>query len=303
MTPAEKEKWVATRDLSPWKRRFRIFWAGWDTRICVCFVTVLLIVALLPSQLWPESACRVNLVLRHQPPWIAGGSSAHLLGTDHLGRNILYRLFRSTRLTLLIAGLATLVSTLTGTTAGLISGYFRGKADVIVMQLVDTLLAFPSLLLVLALVAAVGRTLTGLVVVLGITGWAQYTRVIRSVTLSLSGVEFVEAAKAVGGKPFYILVRHLLPNIVSPIVVLSTLGISQVILTESVISFLGLGPAPPDITWGGMIGEGRNYLYSAWWSAFFPGSFIFMSVLCFNYLGDVVREAFDPFTTRHVSRS
>jgi peptide/nickel transport system permease protein len=156
--------------------------------------------------------------------------------------------------------------------------------------------------LVLALVAVIGRTLTGLVIVLGITGWAQYTRVIRSMTLSLTEADFVEAAKAVGGRPSYILLRHLLPNLVSPIIVLSTLGISQVILIESAISFLGLGPAPPDATWGGMIGEGRNYIYAAWWSAFFPGLVIFLTVMCLNYTGDSIREAFDPFTARHARK-
>jgi len=279
-------------------RRLSRLSAGWDARLCLLFVALLTVISVLPAGVWPKAATEVQVMLRHQPPWFVGGTQEHVLGTDHLGRDILYRLLRSTRLTLLISVLATLISTVSGTAAGLIAGYFRGKAEAVVMQLVDMLLAFPSLLLVLALVAVVGRTLTGLVIVLGITNWAQYTRVIRSVTLSLRESEFVEAARGVGGSSPYIMLRHLLPNIVSPIIVLSTLGISQVILTESAISFLGLGPAPPDVTWGGMIGEGRNYLYTAWWSASIPGAVIFTTVLCLNYLGDVVREAFDPFATR-----
>jgi peptide/nickel transport system permease protein len=180
----------------------------------------------------------------------------------------------------------------------LIAGYRRGYVDAVIQQLVDTLLSIPSLLLVLALVAAFGRTLTGLMLVLGASGWAQCARVIRGVTISLSKEEFVDAAKAVGAGSVHILRRHLLPNAISPIIVLATLTLSEVILMESALSFLGLGPSPPEITWGGMIGDGRNYIYQAWWTSVLPGVFICATVLVFNYLGDLVREVFDPFTVR-----
>ncbi len=266
--------------------------------MCLLFVFVLLFLSILPQNIWPDTAVGIDLTLRHLPPSVKVDKGFHLFGTDQLGRDILFRLCKSTRLTLLIALSATLFSTITGIAAGLCAGYFRGYVDAVIQQLVDTLLSIPSLLLVLALVAAFGRTLIGLMLVLGVSGWAQYTRVIRGVAISLSEAEFVDAAVAISCGPLYIMGRHLLPNALSSVVVLSTLTLSQVILIESALSFLGLGPAPPQITWGGMIGEGRNYIYQAWWSSVFPGGVICLTVLTMNYFGDLVREAFDPFTVR-----
>lgn len=281
-----------------WGKRLRIFWSGWDARLSVFFVLILLIICVIPQDVWPTTARSVSLITRHRVPYFVDSSSPYFFGTDHLGRDLFYRILASTRLTLLIAFSATLFSLFTGTTAGVAAGYFRGKVDAVTMQLVDIMLSFPILLLVLALVATLGRNLGSLVLVLGISGWAQYTRVIRSVVLSLVELDFIESAKAVGCSSFYILIKHILPNIASSIFVLSTLNIAQIILTESAISFLGLGPSPPDITWGGIIGEGRNYIYDAWWSTFFSGLVILITVLCFNFLGDAMREAFDPRTIR-----
>jgi len=196
----------------------------------------------------------------------------------------------------MISGLAACVSTLLGTTAGLLAGYLRGAVDAIIVQLVDLFLAFPTLLLVLALVASVGRSVVGVILVLGISGWAEYTRIIRGAVISVSERAFVEAARAQGAGTLRIMVRHILPNIVSYMVILTTLNIAQFIITESTISFLGLGPSPPDVTWGGMIGEGRDYIFEAWWDAVVPGVAICLTVLALNYIGDAMREATDPFT-------
>ncbi len=287
---------------SIWSRRFRIFWGGWDARLAFILILALVVLGIAGPSIWPESSREVNLALRHKPPAIAAKDSAFWFGTDHLGRDILYRILSASRLTLVIAGLATMLSTVTGTAAGLLAGYFRGWVDAVISRVVDIMLAFPVLLLVLALVAMLGRSLAAVVIVLGLSNWAEFTRVIRSVALTLSGQDFVEAARALGAKPTRILWRHLLVNVTSSLLVMSTLTMARAILTESAVSFLGLGPAPPDVTWGGMVGEGRNYMYEAWWSSLFPGLAIVVTVLSLNFIGDALREAFDPFTVRQARR-
>jgi peptide/nickel transport system permease protein len=284
------------------KKRLAFILRGWDGWLTMLFLLGLLIVAVLPQGIWPDTATRVTLSNRHLPPSIGRASGPHLLGTDHVGRDILFRLLKSTRLTLLIAGLATLFATITGTAAGLLSGYFRGYTDTIQQQLVDAFLSIPTLLLVLALVMAFGRSLVGLMVVLGMSAWAQFARVIRSVTISVAGKDYIDAARAVGVGSGHILWRHVLPNVSSSVLVLATLALAETILIESALSFLGLGPAPPQVTWGGMIGEARGYIYVAWWSSVFPGLLICLTVLAFNYLGDLARDAFDPFAADMGSR-
>ncbi|MCC6935566.1 MAG: ABC transporter permease [Thermomicrobiales bacterium] len=282
-----------------WSRRFTTFWSAWDARASAIFLALAICLMLVPGSLWPDSANEINLMLRHQAPSITGNDSQHWLGTDALGRDMFWRILSSTRLTLLIAGLATVIATVTGTIAGLASGYMRGRTDTIISRFVDIMLAFPVLLLVLALVAALGRSVTSVVLVLGLSGWAGYTRVIRSATLTVVEQEFVEAAQCVGAGRFHIMFRHLLPNVASPIFVLATLNLASFILTESAISFLGLGPEPPSTTWGGLIGDGRNYMFEAWWVTLFPGVAIVLTVLAFNLIGDAIRDAFDPFANRN----
>lgn len=259
---------------------------------------VLLLMAGLPSGWLPDDHTIPRLMLRHRPPvWLAGGEAAFPLGTDALGRSILTRILVGARLTLVIAGSATLLATAAGTAAGLWAGYAGGRADGVIMRLVDIMLAFPIVLLVLALVAAVGASVVNLVLVLALTGWAELTRVVRSAVLSLREMEFVEAARAVGASPGRVIRRHLLANVLSPILVLATFLVSRFILTESAISFLGLGVAPPRTTWGAMIGEGRKYLFEAWWATAFPGAAIVFAVLVCNFFGDSLRDAFDPYRT------
>jgi peptide/nickel transport system permease protein len=203
------------------------------------------------------------------------------------------------RLTLLIAGAATVLATLAGTVAGLVAGYFGGSADALIMRGVDLMLAFPLVLLVLALVAALGASVVNVILVLALTGWAELTRVIRASVLSLRELEFVEAARALGAGAGRVLSRHVLVNVVSPLLVLGTVLLARFILTESAISFLGLGVAPPATTWGAMIGEGRKYLFEAWWATAFPGLAIVSAVLVVSFAGDRLRDAFDPYRLRH----
>lgn len=279
-----------------WKRRLNIFWGSWETRIAVFFLLALCVVALIPPDWWPESSIQSNLRFRHAKPSFLGGDSGFLLGADSLGRDILYRILRSTRLTLGISGIATLMSTITGTAAGLVAGFYRGWVDGMISRAVDVMLAFPMLLLVLALVTGLGQSVSAVVIVLALSGWAGYTRVLRSNSLALADLEFVQAARSLGAFPKRLLWRHLLPNVTSPLLVLSTFNLAQFLLAESSISFLGLGPVPPNTTWGSMIGDARNYINDAWWASLFPGLAIFLSVLAFNIVGDALRDAFDART-------
>lgn len=283
---------------SVWSRRFGVFWRSWEARLSALLLLVLIGIALVPTSLWPDTALNTNLTLRHRPPGITTGTTEYLFGADSLGRDVFFRVLIGTKLTLLISGLATLVATILGSAAGLCAAYFRGWVDLVVSRLVDIMLAFPILLLVLALVAALGQSVSSVVIVLALSGWAGYARVIRSATLTLVEREFVEAARCSGARSGQILLRHLLPNVASPILVLSTLNLAAFILTESSVSFLGLGPQPPAITWGALIGDGRNYMYDAWWATLFPGIAIILTVLAFNLVGDAMRDAFDPHSRK-----
>lgn len=277
-----------------WLGRLRRFWRPWDARIGSLVLILLLVVCLTPSDSWPARTYQINPALRLIPPTLAPGQGENVLGTDVLGRDLLFRILSGARLTWLISSTAVLLSTLTGVTVGLVTGYFRGWTDTITQRFVDIMQAFPILLLVLTLVASVGRSQWALIAVLSISGWAGYTRIIRSSILSLVEREFVEAARVIGASSGRIIRKHLLPNILSPILVLSTFNLAQFVLLESAISFLGLGPSPPSFTWGSLIGDGRDYIFEAWWLTAIPGIAIFVTVLALNMVGDAMRDAFDP---------
>lgn len=277
-----------------WHRRFRRFWSSWDARIGTLILVLLIIICLTPSHLWPARTSQIDPNLRLLPPTLGSRQGENAFGTDVLGRDLLFRILSGARLTWFISSTAVLLSTLTGVTAGLATGYFRGWPDTITQRFVDIMQAFPILLLVLTLVASLGRSHWALIVVLSLSGWAGYTRIIRSSILSLVELEFVEAARVIGASSGRILRKHLLPNIISPILVLSTFNLAQFVLLESSISFLGLGPAPPSFTWGSLIGDGRDYIFEAWWLTAVPGAAIFVTVLALNMVGDAMRDAFDP---------
>lgn len=278
-------------------RRARLFLRNSENGVMLILLALLVLISFVPADSLPQPPTHVNLAERFLPPaWAEGGTLDHPLGTDFLGRDLLSRIIYSARYTLLIAGLATLVATVAGTTGGLIAGFRGGWMDTVIMRIADILLAFPVILLVLALVAVVGHSLINLILVLALSAWAGYARVIRSAVLTLRAQEFIDAARSLGASEVRILWQHILPNIMSPVLVLSTFQVARFILTESAISFLGLGVAPPASTWGGMIGDGRTYLYDAWWVSAFPGLAIALTVLIFNFLGDAVRDAFDPFS-------
>ncbi|MDC3728081.1 MULTISPECIES: ABC transporter permease [Rhodococcus] len=238
------------------------------------------------------------------PVWSDGGSSTYLLGTDNLGRDILSRLIYGTQLTLLVSGIATIIAAVLGTALGLLCGYRAGSwIDAIVMRIVDASMAIPNILLVLVVVGALGTSATTLTLILGITGWIPFTRMIRSEVLSLRERDYVRAAHAIGLRDTTIVFKHILPNVAATIIVLATLAFGGNIVLEASLSFLGLGIQPPQVTWGYMLNEGRDYLATAWWISTFPGIAITLTVLGVLFTGDWLRDVLDPRgSTRRTGR-
>lgn len=228
------------------------------------------------------------------PAWLSGGSWDHPLGTDHLGRDLLARLLHGGQLTFIIGIGGMLAGAIPGTIAGLIAGYYRGLTDTAISRFVDAQLALPFILLAIAIIAARGRSVGVLVVVLAMIGWAQYARVIRAETMSLRERPFVVGLRVAGVSTPRILGAHLLPNLAGTVLVLTTLQMGTVILAESALSFLGLGVVSPQISWGAMLADGRAQLTTAWWIAAFPGLAITIVVLMVNLLGDALRSWLDP---------
>lgn len=246
----------------------------------------------------PHDPARQSLIRRFTPPvWAVGGNPAYLLGTDQVGRDILSRLIHGARISLLVGVAAVAVSLVAGVTLGLLSGFLGGRTDTAIMTVVDITLSFPPLLLALAFVAALGPSLTTIIVVLGLTGWERYARVVRAEVLALRERDFIEAARAMGVGTARTLFRHVLPNTFSSIIVLSTLQVAQAILQEAALSFLGVGTGSAYPTWGHMSALGRDFVTVAWWLPTFPGLAILATVLSINLVGDRLRDALDPRAT------
>jgi peptide/nickel transport system permease protein len=236
-----------------------------------------------------------DLAVVLKPPfWLEDGSWHHPLGTDHLGRDVYSRLIYGSQISLTISVMAALLGAAVGVAAGLVAGYRGGRLGAIIMRIVDLNLAFPLILLALAVVALLGANLKNLIIVMTITTWMIYARVVRGLTLALREREFVQAVRALGAHDARIIARHILPNLLAPVLVIWTLEVARVILMESALSFLGLGVPPPTPTWGRMLAEGRDYLTVAGWIAIFPGIAIMVTVLGINFLGDGLRDLLDP---------
>ena len=228
------------------------------------------------------------------PVWDAGGGWSNLLGTDPLGRDLLSRIIYGARISISAGALAVTVSMILGVLMGLVAGYYGGRVDTVISNAVNLMLAFPFLLLALAAVAVIGPGFRNMVIVLGITGWPIYTRVVRAETLKYREREFILAARALGLNSPRILWGHVLPNLVNTIIVMSSLEVARMIILESFLSFLGLGIQPPTPSWGAMLGEGRVYMFTHWWLAAFPGLAIFITTLGINLFGDGLRDLLDP---------
>jgi peptide/nickel transport system permease protein len=253
------------------------------------------VLATLAPALAPADPARNDLLARLTPPaWMAGGSWQHPLGTDTLGRDVVSRLLHGARVSLIVGFSAVIVAGVLGVLLGLVSGYYGGRLDDVLMRLGDVQLAFPALVLAIAVLAVVGSGLGNVVLVLGVTGWVTYARIARGETLSLRHREFVEGARALGARDAEILWRHVLPNVLPSITVVATFSVARTIIAEASLSFLGLGIPPPAPSWGAMLDEGRNYLTTGWWLALFPGLAILAVVLGINVVGDWLRDTLDP---------
>lgn len=218
----------------------------------------------------------------------------HLMGTDSLGRDIASRIVYGTRVSLYVGLISVSIALILGTTIGMIGGFFGGYVDATVMRLVDMMLAFPGLVLALLIAGLLGPSLTNTMIAVGIINTPTYARVARGALLSVLAEPYTEAARAIGGTNLHIIYRHLLPNIMVPLIVLATISLSTAILAESSLSFLGLGVQPPEPSWGGMLSNGRPFMEIAPWVAIFPGVAIMIAVLGFNLLGDGLRDVVDP---------
>ncbi|WP_020675652.1 ABC transporter permease [Geopsychrobacter electrodiphilus] len=221
-------------------------------------------------------------------------SGAHLLGTDDLGRDVLLRMIYGARISLLVGFVAVGISTMLGILVGSLAGFYGGWVDALVMRFVDIMLCFPTFFLILAVIAFLNPSIWNIMVVIGITSWMGVARLVRAEFLSLREREFVLAARAVGANDLRLIFRHMLPNALSPVLVSATLGIAGAILTESALSFLGIGVQPPTPSWGNMLIAGKQTLGYAWWLSVFPGLAILITVLGYNLLGEGIRDALDP---------
>jgi peptide/nickel transport system permease protein len=262
-------------------------------------VLVAVLAAVLAPWVAPHSPTASSLAARLKPPaWQEGANAGNVLGTDLLGRDLLSRLIWGARISLLIALAATVLGATVGSAVGLVAGYQRGWIDNVITKLIDVQLAFPFVLLAIAVVAVAGPSVPVLITVLAIGSWVGHARIVRGLVLSLREREYVQAAHALGARTPRILLRHLLPEVLSVIVVLATFDVGRIIILESTLSFLGLGVQPPTPSWGSDLRDAAVYVRRAWWTAAFPGLAIMIVVLGVNLFGDALRDILDPRTVR-----
>ena len=267
--------------------------------VALVFLTILVVAAVFAGVVSPHDPGKGGgLGLRNDPPMTeaSAGGFPHVLGTDQQGRDLLTRLIYGARVSLAVGFLSVLVSGTIGVILGLIAGYYRGIVDDVIMRLVDVQMGFPSLLLALVVLYVLGAGVWKVILVLAITRWMVYARVTRGLVLSYRENVFIEAAQALGCSDRRILALHLLPNLLSPILVLATLEVGTMILTEASLSFLGLGIQPPESSWGLMLAQGRQYIQTAWWLVTFPGVLILLTALSLNLLATWLRAVTDPVT-------
>ena len=286
---------VSLHDESLWARNLRLFASNRLALTALLVVLAFIIMALAAPWLAPHDPTQADLFRRLQPPaWLEGGDWAFPLGCDGLGRDILSRIIYGARISIFIGAAVILVATTIGALAGLAAGYLRGWVDVLISRLVDILLGFPYLIFAIALIAMTGPGLQNIILALAYKEWVIPCRVVRGETLAARELEYVEAARAVGASNSHIMLREILPNILSPVIVVSTVRMAHVIILEASLSFLGLGVQPPTASWGSMVADGRSFMLEAWWVSTFPGLAILLLVLAINVFSQGLRDAFDP---------
>ncbi|WP_097026801.1 nickel transporter permease [Clostridium peptidivorans] len=271
------------------KNTFSILIKNKAALVGLIIILLLTLIALFASFIMPYDPYVGNLSESLQAP-----SSAHIFGTDEQGRDILSRIIDGAKISLRVGVASVAIALSIGTVIGATAGYYGGKIDMFLMRIMDIVLAFPSLLLAIAFMSALGRGIDKAVIAISIVTIPEYARIVRSCILAVKESEYVQAAKVIGNSDFNIIFKHILPNVMSPIIVRATLGVSTAILETSALGFLGLGVQPPFAEWGSMLGSGRGYFYNAPHIVLFPGIAITITVLAFNLFGDGLRDALDP---------
>lgn len=277
------------------RRNLRDFARNRLAMASVIVVILFVLMAIFAPFIAPHDPNATDLFRRLQPPgWVEGGDWAYPLGSDALGRDILSRIIYGARISIFIGAAVILVATTIGILAGLAAGYLRGWVDTIISRVVDILLGFPYLIFAIGLMAMMGPGLSNIILALAYKEWVIPCRVVRGETLATRELEYVEAARALGASDRHIMLREILPNILSPVIVVSTIRMAHVIILEASLSFLGLGVQPPTASWGAMVADGRAFILESWWVSTFPGLAILLLVLAINVASQGLRDAFDP---------
>lgn len=266
----------------------------WLVALAAAILAAILFVAIAGNLFTPFSPTQQNLLARIKAPSFLGGDPRYLLGTDRIGRDLAARLIAGLRISLLVAVMGTVIGAVVGIVVGFVAAHFRGWIEEVLMMVVDFQASLPFILIALTLLAFFGNSFALFVILMGLFGWESYARLTRGVVLSAASQPFAQAVRALGAGPFRLYGRHILPNVASALIVQITLNFPQIILLETSLSFLGLGIQPPQTSLGQILGEGREYLSSAWWIAVWPGLLIFTITLCMSIMGDWLRDRLDP---------
>lgn len=289
-TPKHFSNLVKTKKKSAILDFFRNMSRSWTGMAGFLIILLLLFISLFGQWIVPYDPLYTDFSKKLMPPLTEG----HLLGTDQLGRDILSRIIIGAKVSVLIGVATVLIAGTFGTIVGVVAGYFRGWIDVILMRIVDVQLSFPFILLVLVINAIIGTGLRNIIISLAIGGWVIFARVIRSEVLALREKEFITACVATGVSRLGILVKHIIPNLFTPIIILASLQVATYIIAEASVSFLGFGVQPPTPAWGNMLNEGKDYIFSSWWLITFPGIAVVITALGVNLFGDWLRDTLDP---------
>ncbi|SMC22824.1 peptide/nickel transport system permease protein [Desulfacinum hydrothermale DSM 13146] len=258
-------------------------------------ILIFLCMALFAPWLAPHDPIKQSLYSKLKPPiWDAKGTWEYVLGTDDFGRDLLSRIIYGARISMVVGVVSVSISLFFGTIAGAFAGFYGGKIDNVIMRFMDLLLAFPSILLAIVIVAFLGPSLRNAMIAIGVVSIPRYARLVRGSVLEEYSKDYVQAARALGARDGRLIFLHILPNCLAPLIVQTTLGFASAILEAAALSFLGLGAQPPTPEWGAMLANGRALILRAWWAVTFPGLMILFSVLGFNLLGDGLRDALDP---------
>ena len=274
---------------TPWSQFLRRFLRNKLALAGTGIIFLLFAVAVLAPLLSPYNPSLIDTGNILAPP-----SGAHLLGTDELGRDVLSRMIWSSRISLMVGFVAVGIATLIGVIIGAISGYYGGWVDTVMMRFVDIMLCFPTIFLILAVIAVLGPSIWNIMVIIGLTSWMGVSRLVRAEFLTLKERDFVMASRAVGASDLRIIFRHVLPNAMAPVMVSAVLGVGGAILIESSLSFLGLGVQPPTPSWGNMLTSGKDNIEIGWWLSMFPGLAILVTILGYNLLGEGLQDALNP---------